>query len=188
MSRAATRSRIIDAALGCIELSGLPKLSLVEVAETAGLGRQTVYRHFASRDDLITAVLVARLDVIVVQLRPVSESCADLEEALTVLNVASVEAVKGDPLLSVIVEQSGDRRLERFMMARDSPLVDQTMVLWGPHLRHARASGAVKDGLADQDIAAWIRAVQLILLLRDDLDAGEQTKMLRQFLVPSICR
>lgn len=187
MSRAVTRSRIIDATLECIARHGLPKLSLVEVAEVAGLGRQTVYRHFASRDDLVTAALIARLDVMVVQLRPVSESCADLEEALTVLNVASVRAVKDDPLLSTIVEESGDRRLERFMMARESPLADQTMVLWGPHLRRARAEGSLRDGLADLDIAAWIRAVQLIMLLRDDLDASQQATMLRQFLVPAIC-
>lgn len=188
MPRAVTRRRIIDATLDCIAQHGVQRLSLVEVAAVAGLGRQTVYRHFASRDDLITAALIARLDAVVARLRPVSESCADLREALTVLNVASVRAVKEDPLLSTIIESSGDRRLERFMMARDSPLVDQTMVLWGQHLRRARAAGELQDGLEDLDIAAWIRAVQLVLLLRDDLDAGEQATMLRQFLVPAICR
>lgn len=186
MSRAATRSRIIEATLDCISRLGVEKLSLVEVAVVAGLGRQTVYRHFASRDELITAALIARLDAMVVQLRPVSESCANLEQALTVLNIASVQAVKDDRLLSRIVEES-DRRLERFMMARDSPLIDQTMMLWGHHLRRARRDGSLRDGLSDLDIAAWIRAIQLILLLRDDLSPQEQTTMLQQFLVPAIC-
>jgi len=188
MSATPTRRRILAAALDCIERQGVERLSLVEVAEVAGLGRQTVYRHFSSRDRLLTEALVSRIDDIVVQLRPVSKACSDLKEALVVLNVASVQAVMNDGILSTILEQSGDRRLQRFMTASESPLADQTMQLWAAHLSAARSKRQIRDGLTDDDIGVWIRAVQLIVLLRDDLDADGQARMFASFVVPAICK
>lgn len=51
----ATRTRILDAALQCVERWGLAKTSLEDVAAAAGLSRATVYRHFpGGREQLIS--------------------------------------------------------------------------------------------------------------------------------------
>lgn len=50
--------RILDAAITC--LTERPDATMIDIARQAGLGRPTLYGHFASRPDLLDAV-VARL-------------------------------------------------------------------------------------------------------------------------------
>ncbi|MFT3832552.1 MAG: helix-turn-helix domain-containing protein [Micropruina sp.] len=49
------RNAILDAAAR--QLSADPRASLTEIAKAAGVGRVTLYSHFASRDDLLGALL-----------------------------------------------------------------------------------------------------------------------------------
>jgi AcrR family transcriptional regulator len=54
-ARAATRERIVEAALRCVERWGLAKTTLEDVAVAADLSRATVYRYFpGGRDQLAT--------------------------------------------------------------------------------------------------------------------------------------
>ena len=52
--RRPSRAAIIDAAIGV--LAGNPDASLATIAEAAGVGRATLYRHFPGRNDLIDAI------------------------------------------------------------------------------------------------------------------------------------
>ena len=51
-----TRTRILEAAVEVMSRSGQSKLSLSDVAVQAGISRPTLYRWFASKDELLTAV------------------------------------------------------------------------------------------------------------------------------------
>ena len=53
-----TRDQILNAALATATTHGISRLSVGDVAKAAGLSRQTLYRHFTSKDDLIAAVVV----------------------------------------------------------------------------------------------------------------------------------
>ena len=53
-------ARILDAAAACLCRS--PTASMAEIAQAAGLGRVTVYGHFASREALIEATLARLLE------------------------------------------------------------------------------------------------------------------------------
>jgi AcrR family transcriptional regulator len=50
-----TRARIIDAAVALIEEAGESPLTILAVAERAGVTDRTVYRHFETRDALVRA-------------------------------------------------------------------------------------------------------------------------------------
>ena len=52
--------KILDAAVAC--LSRNPEASVSEIAQAAGVGRVTLYGHFASREALIQAALTRLLD------------------------------------------------------------------------------------------------------------------------------
>ena len=53
-------ARILDAAVSCLARD--PQATMAEVAAAAGVGRVTVYAHFASRESLVEAALVHLLD------------------------------------------------------------------------------------------------------------------------------
>jgi AcrR family transcriptional regulator len=53
-----TRERILDATLAQAAAVGIERVTVEEVARRSGLGRMTVYRRFARRDDLIEALVV----------------------------------------------------------------------------------------------------------------------------------
>jgi len=55
-SAAATRRRILDAGWAEIELAGYRPASVEAIATRAGVTRVTVYRHFASRGELLEAI------------------------------------------------------------------------------------------------------------------------------------
>lgn len=54
--RPAVSDRILDAARRLILQTGARRLSLTEVAKLAGVARPTLYRYFATKDDLIDAL------------------------------------------------------------------------------------------------------------------------------------
>jgi TetR/AcrR family transcriptional regulator, transcriptional repressor for nem operon len=57
----ATRSRIVEAAGHLFRAHGLKGVGVADVMKAAGLTHGGFYRHFASRDALVEAVLVAEL-------------------------------------------------------------------------------------------------------------------------------
>ena len=76
------RLRIIEAARDLFAERGL-EVSMDEVAERAGVGVGTVYRRFANRDDLITAIFAEHLKEVTIHLSLTHE--ADVAAAVAVL-------------------------------------------------------------------------------------------------------
>jgi AcrR family transcriptional regulator len=52
-----TTEVILDAALAEFERHGVRRVALDDVARRAGVSRTTIYRRFANRDDLMSAVI-----------------------------------------------------------------------------------------------------------------------------------
>ncbi|KUM26871.1 TetR family transcriptional regulator [Mesorhizobium loti] len=55
-----TRKRLVDAAAKLFYAEGIGRVSVDAVAEKAGLTKRTLYYHFKSKDELITAYLDSR--------------------------------------------------------------------------------------------------------------------------------
>jgi|SRR5271168_3853099 len=55
-ARSRTRARIIDGAILAVAQSGLDA-TVDEIADAAGVSRRTVFRHFATHDDLLVATI-----------------------------------------------------------------------------------------------------------------------------------
>ncbi|KZL13286.1 MULTISPECIES: TetR/AcrR family transcriptional regulator [Pseudovibrio] len=66
-----SRRALIEA--GLAELPENPMASLTEIAEIAGIGRATLYRHFASREALIEEVLKVSFEDIIQALTPMEK-------------------------------------------------------------------------------------------------------------------
>jgi AcrR family transcriptional regulator len=66
---ARTRAAIIQAATGVLYEQGLDGTGIAELCARASVSKETLYRHFGSKDGLIEAVLQARSDQVVHWLR-----------------------------------------------------------------------------------------------------------------------
>jgi AcrR family transcriptional regulator len=62
---AQTRAAILDAATRLLYTRGLDGIGVAELCTTIGVSKETLYRHFGSKDGLVLAVLEARSDRLV---------------------------------------------------------------------------------------------------------------------------
>jgi AcrR family transcriptional regulator len=95
-----TRERILDAAFTAIVSHGLQRTSLEDVAREAGLSRQTVYRYFANKDALVTAVILREEEGFLERMAAAVEAHTDLRPAMEAGIVAGLTAARDHPLLS----------------------------------------------------------------------------------------
>src|SRR5437667_4779218 len=77
-----TASRILDATFHCIGRVGLGRTTVEDVARTAGLSRQTIYRYFPSKDHLILALVMREEEKFIDGVRAAFAAHADLTEAM----------------------------------------------------------------------------------------------------------
>ena len=99
MSARPTHDRILDAAHAAMATHGLAKLSLEDVAREAGMSRQTVYRHFGSKEALVTAAIIREEQVFLDQMTAAISEHDDLRPAMEAGIVAGLRAAREHPLL-----------------------------------------------------------------------------------------
>jgi AcrR family transcriptional regulator len=180
------RGRILAAAIDCFERHGPAKTTMEDVAVAAGLARKTVYRVFGNRTELLEAVAVMRLDQMVAQVRGRLRFCSSLKQAIVIGSQEIIRVARADALFIAVVDAASDKGLMRYFVDPQSPILRHAQSLWEDTLAKARERGELNPALSDLDIENWMRAVHLILFLRDDLDAAGQERLLETFVTPAL--
>jgi AcrR family transcriptional regulator len=142
--RALTRQRILDAALVLVEAEDPDSLTLGHVAKAAGVTERTIYRHFATREELISAAW-ARINETVASPQP-PNTAADLV-ALPKQMFPSFDA--REPLIRALIYTKQGRELR---------------LGWNSQ-RKARIRRAVREArpdLSDAEVTRLSAVVQLL--------------------------
>lgn len=144
------RSAIIDAALACLAMN--PRASMSDIASAAGVGRVTMYGHFASRKELVEAAAVRTMGRVEAELAPLDLD-GDPGEALDVLVRSSWRTVDDlHGLMTAAEQELGEDRI------RDHH--DQTMHRVHRLIARGQAEGAFRTDLT----ADWLTACFFSLL------------------------
>lgn len=104
MGAVQTQGRILDATMELLGSIGVGKLSLEDVANQAGVSRQTVYRHFGNRDQLLAATILREEQVFIDRILAASQRHAELRPALEAAIREVLLAAREHPLLDRLLE------------------------------------------------------------------------------------
>lgn len=165
---------ILDAA--ATVLGQDPRASMSAVAEAAGLTRQTVYAHFASRDALRSALIDRATGEVLGAIEAANLDRLPAAEALFTLVGISWRAFADNPVLLTIPTADADRERERHQ-----PVIE--------HLERIARRGR-RTGEFDRAVpTSWIVAATMALghaageqVRAGQLSAGRAEAMLRRSL------
>ena len=181
-----SRKAIAAAAVQCFERFGVHRTSMRDVADQAGVSRQTVYRVFPSRSELLAFILADRIATMGETLEPYFAAVPTLQDALVEGSIVSMRARRDDALFAELVAHGGDHSLEQFLFRGSKDIQRLLLSFWGPVLDKARASGELRAGISIAQAVEWIRNQHALLGLRDDYDEDMQRYVLATFVVPSL--
>lgn len=99
----ATRARILDAAFACAGRFGLERATLSDVAREARLSRQTLYRYFSSKHDLLMALVIREEEVLLEQLQAAIAPHSELRPAVEAAFRTMLRAMRAHPLLDRVM-------------------------------------------------------------------------------------
>jgi AcrR family transcriptional regulator len=97
------REQILGAAVEAATVHGITKLAMGDVARQANLSRQTLYRHFPSKDALIAEVVTNETSQLIGQVITAGQSHDDPRDALEAGLLAALRATRDHPLLDRLV-------------------------------------------------------------------------------------
>jgi AcrR family transcriptional regulator len=136
-----TRTAILDATALCIERYGVRKTTMSDVSSRAGVAKATLYNHFRTKDDLLAALVLARIEALAAAAAEQPSLAAALER--------------------VAAELAGSAPLRR--VAGDEPAVLAALVTPTDGRGWAAARAAVQSALSRAGAAADPPAVDLVL-------------------------
>ena len=117
-----TRGRILAAAVECVSVNGIAKTSLDAVADRAGVGRATIYRHFpGGRDEVFEEAIAREVAVFFRRLADEVDGCAGLAAQLEVGLPFAHRALSGHEVFQKVVETEPERLLPHLSIS--TPLI-----------------------------------------------------------------
>lgn len=170
-----TRTRILDAALDEAAAVGLARMTVEDVVRRSGLGRMTVYRRFAKRDDVVDALVVR-------ECRRFLQAVADglregdtPEDATAAAFVAGMRFARTHPLLRRVADTDPGSVLAT-AAARDRQVL---------HLGRDFIAAQIAESRPDADPRAVHRTADLVARLfltyvavpPDDPDPRDETEL-----------
>lgn len=164
----ATHEAVLDAALEVLARVGIAKLALEEVATEAGVSRQTVYRHFGSRDGLLSAVIVREEELLLALVDEATDGVRDVEKAVRVGLAAALHGADEHPLLQRLLTSEPEALLP-FLTLGSGPVLS----IIGPAIAQVverRAPQVPPDELAFLGDALGRVVVSYAVSPRDDID------------------
>jgi AcrR family transcriptional regulator len=182
---AEARKRIVDAAVHRIERCGPRHTSLSDIANDLGITRPTIYRYFASTEDLLAAAMEVALDGWTARIGDMTKDMDDAVDLLTEAVAFLIERLPDEPLLALLLETDRMRLVGRQMVmptaiARSRIMLENTRIDWDALGFH----GTRLDDLVE----FLLRLIQSMVIAPSDppRTAAALRVFLRQWIGPAI--
>lgn len=181
-----TLDSILASARDLFRRQGVRRTRMGEIAEGAGVVRQTLYDWVGSRGDLVDLAMAARVAELgeVVKSRPV-EPHLDIRDQIVEV-VAEMAVLSATDEEAEILAQGMTEDHAFAFMSGPSPLTDVVVDILGPYFARAQEAGILRDELGVRAMAEWAQLILAPLRYRSDLSPDDLRARLRHFLLPAL--
>lgn len=148
-----TRARILDAAFQAVADFGLSRLTMEDVAGRAGLSRQTLYRYFPAKDDLLMALVLREEELFLDGVRAAFAAQPSLEAAIEDAVTFVLRHARRHPLLDRLLSTDPEIILP-YLTTRSGPMMARAREVVGELIREKapRADPGLAEHLADASV------------------------------------
>ncbi|MGB8502031.1 TetR/AcrR family transcriptional regulator [Mycobacterium sp.] len=182
---AEARKRIVDAALRCIDRHGPSQTTLSDVADALGITRRTVYRYFATTEDLFNTVAEVALGSFIARIESLTAEMDDVAEHLVEVVAYIIERLPNEPLLTLVLANDRTHQFSRRMLrpaeiARCRTILEHTQVDW--------PAVGYDDKALDELVEFLLRIIQSMVIAPPEppRSGPELRRYLRRWLAPAL--
>lgn len=185
-----TSRRILDAAVDRFSAFGIRRTTMDDVAATAGIGRATLYRRFAGRDEIVRATIVREMAGFIATVDAAVTGFDDPGERMVEGFVAILRAAREHPLLDRLLETESEFILP-FLTTDGAPVLGLCRDYLAEQLRAAQEAGTMTLDI-EPDVCAevLVRLCQSLLVTpRGVIDADDEDGLRRlghAYVVPML--
>lgn len=182
------RDRLLDAAERCIVRRGDTEIRMADVAIEAGVVRSTVYRYYATRDDLLLGLVLRRIDSgfarWIRELKRPSDPVGSIRD-LVLKPVASVGS--GDPLNAALY--ASDSAVLAPVLETGAQAVSDILARHlAPLFRRWKDEGRIYPDLVLVETVQWITATTSFLLTTHwrDRSAAAKRRFVDRYMIRAL--
>ena len=157
-----------------------------DVARIVGVPRQAIYEYVSSRDDLVDAVLVARIKEIAQDLKPLAREGASFIDMFIETSVAAINRARSDQELMNIFTTGPNDRIRDVVTGLHPEIHDIVGDLLGPIMDYGRETKMLRTDKTTDELIDWIRVVYLSLITQPNPGHQNERDLVADFLLPSI--
>ena len=177
---------VIEAARKNFLHYGVNRTTMGDVARIVGVPRQAIYEYVSSRDDLVDAVLVARIKEIAEDLKPLAREGRSFVDAFVETSVAAIQRARSDRELMNIFTTGPSDRVRDVVTGPFPEIHDIVVDLLGPILEHGLETNVLRTDKTTDELIDWIRVVYLSVIIQPNPVARNERDIVADFLLPSI--
>ena len=170
---ATTRDRILDVTAELMRSAGLATLTTREIARAAGLTEAALYRHFKSKEDLLTSAFAERLPEFIELMRDLPQRAGQDSVHENLRRVAEAAVPFYRKAMPMLASMFGDPQL----LARHRAWAQETGL--GPHRANAALSAYLRSEAALGRVDASLNTEAAAAML---LGACQQRAFFDEFL------
>ena len=188
---ATVRDRLIDAAEVCLRAKGIRATTVSEVAETAGVSRGWLYRHFPDKVTLLGAAIVRLNEVYWSQAHAVLASVTGLDRQI-VAGIRHGRTAYDDPgALLMKLRIAEPEEFAACAGAGVQGLVPDLASFWSRYLVAARDAGEIHPDVVIDEASEWVARVVISMATvpGDTLDPKDAAQLLvhvRRYVIPAL--
>jgi AcrR family transcriptional regulator len=182
-----TRAKILEVSTALLARFTVSKLTMEDVARAAGIARQTIYKHFNGKDDLLIELFVQQMEHNQhPALRQLDETPSPA--ALVTLFMTELSLARAYTLYNEVLDPAVAPRMAELVFGSDK-LVACRESFWLPVLARYEAAGVIRPGLDHQAVVRWITYQQFWLLTHPTVLCDDDEKLVhyvREFVVAAL--